>query len=98
MEQRFLPVIVSDLHRQCRLLSACMGKYRTMCENADSSFSERFLSVLEVDEIAVRAVLDSFDSAFPEGHSPTIPDFERFNAGCTGLAFGRIQPQWNPPE
>lgn len=100
MEQRFLPVIVSDLHRQCRLLSACMGKYRTMCENADSSFSERFLSVLEVDEIAVRAVLDSFDSAFPEGHSPTIPDFERFNAGCTGLAFGAFSrsgiPRNNP--
>lgn len=100
MEQRFLPVIVSDLRRQCRLLSACMGKYRTMCENADSSFSERFLSVLEVDESAVRAVLDSFDSAFPEGHSPTIPDFERFNAGCTGLAFGAFSrsgiPRNNP--
>lgn len=100
MEQRFLPVIVSDLRRQCRLLSACMGKYRTMCENADSSFSERFLSVLEVDESAVRAVLDFFDSAFPEGHSPTIPDFERFNAGCTGLAFGAFSrsgiPRNNP--
>lgn len=100
MEQRFLPVIVSDLHRQCRLLSACMGKYRTMCENADSSFSERFLSVLEVDESAVRAVLDSFELAFPEGHSPTIPDFERFNAGCTGLAFGAFSrsgiPRNNP--
>ncbi len=100
MEQRFLPIIVSDLRRQCRLLSACMGKYRTMCENADSSFSERFLSVLEVDEIAVRAVLDSFDSAFPEGHSPTIPDFERFNAGCTEPAFGAFSrsgiPRNNP--
>ena len=100
MEQRFLPVIVSDLRRQCRLLSACMGKYRAMCENADPSFSERFISVLEVDEIAVRAVLDSFDSAFPEGHSPTIPDFERFNAGCTGLAFGAFSrsgiPRNNP--
>lgn len=100
MEQRFLPIIVSDLRRQCRLLSACMGKYRTMCENADSSFSERFLSVLEVDEIAVRAVLDSFELAFPEGHSPTIPDFERFNAGCTESAFGAFSrsgiPRNNP--
>lgn len=100
MEQRFLPVIVSDLRRQCRLLSACMGKYRTMCENADPSFSERFLSVLEVDEIAVRAVLDSFELAFPEGHSPTIPDFERFNAGCTEPAFGAFSrsgiPRNNP--
>lgn len=99
-EQRFLPVIVGDLRRQCRLLSACMGKYRAMCENADPSFSERFLSVLEVDEIAVNSVLDPFNAAFPEGCAPAISDFDRFNSGCTGLVFGAFSrsgiPRNNP--
>lgn len=100
MEQRFLPVIVGDLRRQCRLLAACMGKYRAMCENADPSFSERFLSVLEVDEIAVNTVLDSFSAAFPEDCSPVMLDFDKFNAGCTDITFGSFSrsgiPRNNP--
>ena len=88
MEKRFLPVIVDDLRRQCSLLSACLQRYRSMCEAADQSFCDRFLAVLEVDEQAVSAVLSAFDSAFPKGQQPHIADFDRFNEICGQPVFG----------
>lgn len=101
MEQRFLPVIVGDLRRQCRLLSACLNRYRSMCENADESFSERFMSVFTVDEASVRTLLDSFDEAFPEDKAPAMSDFERFHELCpAALSYGTFSrsgiPRNNP--
>ena len=82
MEQRFLPVIVGDLRRLCRLLSACLNRYRSMCESADESFSERFMSVFTVDEASVRILLNSFEEAFPEDRAPVMADFEKFHQQC----------------
>ncbi len=100
MEKRFLPVIVSDLRRQCRLLSACLGKYRSMCENADADFIDRFTAVFSVDEIAVNCILEAFSKAFPDGKEPVIADFDRFNEKCTEITFGTFSrsgiPRNNP--
>lgn len=100
MEERFLPVIVDDLRRQCRLLSACLGKYRAICENADSSFYDRFWSVFTADEAAVQELLTAFGSALPEGGAPVIADFDRFNENYVPSGFGTFSrsgiPRNNP--
>lgn len=88
MEKRFLPVIVDDLRRQCSLLRACLQRYRSMCAAADESYCDRFYSVLEVDELAVSAVLCAFDSSFPPDKPPHITDFDRFNEICGQPVFG----------
>lgn len=88
MEKRFLPVIISDLRRQCSLLRACMRRYEALCAGADESFSERFYSVLAVDQAAVSSVLNAFDSAFPKDHQPTLADFAIFSEQCPALTFG----------
>ena len=102
MEQRFLPVIVGDLRRLCRLLSACLNRYRSMCESADESFSERFMSVFTVDEASVRILLNSFEEAFPEDRAPVMADFEKFHQQCPDVltygAFSRSGIPRNNPD
>ncbi len=88
MEKRFLPVITENLRRQCGLLRACLKRYQSLCGSADESFADRFLSVLEADETAVNALLDSFEAAFPIGKEPRIADFDSFNAVCPVMPFG----------
>ena len=100
MERRFLPVIVSDLRRQCALLKSALMRYESLCDSADPDFSERFWSVYEVDKEAVKLLLDSFDRAFPEDRQPTLSDFDRFNSACPDLSFGTFSrsgiPRNNP--
>lgn len=88
MEKRFLPVIVSDLRRQCRLLSACLRRYEGICEQADESFYDRFQSVFAVDKCAVETLLSAFDKAFPDEKAPAVADFEVFSSECPNLTFG----------
>lgn len=100
MERRFLPVITDDLRRLCRLLSACMKKYQDMCENADPGFSERFITVFDVDKAAVDTLLSSFARNFPEGKAASLGDFDNFNAQTPELSFGSFSrsgiPRNNP--
>lgn len=100
MEKRFLPVIIDDLRRQCALLKSAMLRYKSLCDGADPEFSERFQSVLSVDEAAVNMLLSAFENAFPEDKQPVLSDFAHFNSECPALTFGTFSrsgiPRNNP--
>lgn len=97
-ERRFLPGTVDGIRRRFNRLAARMSTYRTLCENAAPAFRDVFMAVLETDEEAVGAVWGLFEELFPDGCTPTVADFERFNAECPMPQWGRFRSGPKDPE